>query len=370
MDKAPFDYRERCRRVQHNLAAANADFLLVSPSPDLFYLIGLNRPQSERLTLLMIPREGQIRLLLPHFEQALAEALATFFEVVTWQETQDPVALFASLLPNQGQGLRLAVAGKMFTHFLFRLQSAAAGATFITGTSIMDPVRMRKEPIEQEYLTAAGQAADRVYLALLERPLIGMTEQDLKARIMEMMPTYGHDMAGNAIIGSGPNGASPHHHVGKRQLAPGDGVVIDFGGMVHGYWSDMTRTIHVGPPSDEFRRVYDIVNEANQKAFEAVRPGVTAESIDKTARDHISRAGYGEAFLHRTGHGLGMDIHEPPYIVNGDRTVLEEGMVFSIEPGIYLKGEFGIRIEDIVVVTPNGARRFNQSTHALQVVTT
>jgi D-alanyl-D-alanine dipeptidase len=198
--------------------------------------------------------------------------------------------------------------------------------------------------------------------------LVGRDEIQIKAQLMGMMTEHGHEMAGGAIVAAGPNGASPHHHVSKRKISAGDALVVDFGGMVGGYWSDMTRTIHIGEPSKEFTRVYNIVNEANQKAFEAVKPGVTAESIDQAARDHITAAGYGEYFLHRTGHGLGLEIHEPPYLVGGDQTILAEGIVFSIEPGIYIAGKFGVRIEDIVVVTSEGARRFNLSTHDLQVI--
>ncbi len=362
------DFQGRCRRAQQNLQAADIDYLIVGPSTDLYYLIGLNRPQTERLTLLLLPREGDIRLMLPNFERALAEPLATFFEVFTWQETDDPTVLFASLLPNGGRGLQIGVAGKLFTHFLFRLQAAAPNTTFVAGSAIMDPVRMRKEPGEIEYLSAAGAAADRVYEALLQSLLIGLNEIEVKARLIELMAGSGHDMAGGALVGVGENGASPHHHVGPRQIVPGDAVVVDFGGMVGGYWSDMTRTFHVGEPAAEFIRAYQVVNEANQRAFEAVRPGVPAESIDRIARDHIAQAGYSDFFLHRTGHGLGLDVHEPPYIVGGDKTVLEEGMVFSIEPGVYIRGQFGVRIEDIVTVTADGARRFNLFTHELQLV--
>ncbi len=262
----------------------------------------------------------------------------------------------------------MAVAGKMFTHFLFRLQAAAPEAVFVSGAHEIEALRMHKEPLEIEQLEAAGAAADRVFHALLTEPLLGVTEREAKARIMSLLTEHGHDMAGGAIVGVGENGASPHHHVSDRAISHGDAVIVDFGGSVKGYWSDITRTFHVGNPSPEFMRAYATVNEANQKAFEAVRPGVTAESIDRVARDYIESAGFAGTFLHRTGHGLGLDIHEPPYLVGGDATVLEEGMVFSIEPGIYLRGEFGVRIEDIVLVTAAGAHRFNRSTHELQVL--
>ena len=374
MPAPAFDYAARCQRVREGLRAAGSDALLVGPSSDLFYLIGLNRPQSERLTLFILPaaEDERPRLLLPSFETALAEPLADFFDLIPWEETESPFERFAeSLPPAAGSGpLRLGVADQIFSHFLYKLQAAAPGAEFIPGGALLNPIRMVKEERELEYLTLAGAAADRTYYALLELPLVGMSEAEVKQQLMALLPRHGHDSGApaGAIVGVGENGASPHHHVGPRRIAPGDAIVVDFGSSINGYWSDMTRSFHIGPPSDEYRRVYDIVNEANQLAFEAVRPGVTAESIDAVARGHIAAAGYGAAFLHRTGHGLGFDIHEAPYIVQGDTTVLREGMVFSIEPGIYLKGRFGVRIEDIVTVTADGARRFNLSSHELQVI--
>ncbi len=374
MNNQPFDYAARCQRVREGLRAAGTDALLVGPSSDLFYLIGLNRPQSERLTLFILPasEDEAPRLLLPGFETALAEPLAHFFDLIPWEETESPFERFAASLPPAatGQPLRLGVADKIFSHFLYGLQAAAPEAEFVPGGALLNPIRMVKEARELEYLTQAGGAADRSYLALLELALIGMSEAEVKRQLMALLPEHGHDPGApsGAIVGVGENGASPHHHVGPRRIGPGDAIVVDFGSTVNGYWSDMTRSFHVGPPSDEYRRVYDVVNETNQLAFEAVRPGVRAESIDAVARRHIIAAGYGEGILHRTGHGLGFDLHEAPYIVSGDTTILREGMVFSIEPGIYLKGRFGVRIEDIVTVTANGARRFNFSTHELQVL--
>ena len=374
MQNQPFDYAARCQRVREGLRAAGSDALLVGPSSDLFYLIGLNRPQSERLTLFILPaaEDETPRLILPSFETALAEPLAHFFDLVPWEETDSPFERFAAALPPAAAGrpLRLGVADQIYAHFLYRLQAAAPEAEFVPGGALLNPIRMVKEARELDYLTQAGAAADRSYHALLELPLVGMSEAEVKQQLVALLPQHGHDPGApaGAIVGVGENGASPHHHVGPRRIGPGDAIVVDFGSTVNGYWSDMTRSFHVGPPSDEYRRVYDVVNETNQLAFEAVRPGVSAESIDAVARRHMTAAGYGEGILHRTGHGLGFDLHEAPYIVSGDTTILREGMVFSIEPGIYLKGRFGVRIEDIVTVTADGARRFNHSTHDLQVL--
>ena len=369
MGTSEFDFQARCRRVQANMIRAGVDYLLVGPSADLFYLIGLQRPQSERLTQLVIPADGDdIRLLLPAFERALAAPLASFFELVTWEETEDPVSRLASLIPNKGRGKCVAVSNKVFVHFAYLIHDKLSGASFVSGGTSIDPVRMRKEPGELELLVAASESTDRVFVELIKSGLVGLTEQEVKARIVELVPKHGQVTSGGGIVGTGANGASPHHHVSDTRLQAGDAVVIDFGGLYKGYCSDMTRTIHVGEPSPEFQRVYAIVLEANQRAFEAVRPGVVTESIDKVARDHITEAGYGEQFLHRTGHGIGLEVHENPYIVRGNDVVLEEGMTFSIEPGIYLEGNFGVRIEDLVVVKADGAQRLNKTPHSLPVL--
>jgi D-alanyl-D-alanine dipeptidase len=285
-----------------------------------------------------------------------------------WTEVENPAHLVASLVPDRTPTTTIAVGGQLYTYFLLRLQAAMPEGRFVVGDLVMEPVRMRKSSQEVELLRAASHCADAVWEALIELPLLGMTEKEILAHVHRLLLEKGHEAVGGGIVGIGANGASPHHHVSDRRVAKGDAVVADFGGTRKDYRSDLTRNFHVGPPDDEFLRVYEIVNEANQKAFEAVRPGVTAETLDRIARDHITQAGYGEAFLHRLGHGIGLDGHEAPYLVSGDRTVLDEGMTFSIEPGIYLEGRFGVRIEDIVVVTSGGAERLNESSHTLTVL--
>jgi Xaa-Pro aminopeptidase len=362
------DFRERCDRVRAEMDQQAIDYLLVGPSSDLVYLIGYAARQSERLTLFVLPRQGTPRLVMPRFELPRVEKLATFFEPASWTETENPTELLALLLPDRARDMTIAVGGQLYTYFLLRIQQAMPHARYVAGELVIEPVRMRKTPYEIDQLRGASEAADAVFEALLKLPLVGLSEKEILAHIHRLLLEKGHDSVGGGIVGIGPNGASPHHHVSDRQAAIGDAVVIDYGGVRNDYRSDITRTFHIGPPSDEFRRVYDIVNEANQKAFEAVCPGVLAERIDAAARDHIAAAGFGPQFLHRTGHGIGLDGHEPPYIVSGNKTPLEEGMAFSIEPGIYLAGKFGVRIEDIVVVTATGADRLNRATHVLQVV--
>jgi Xaa-Pro aminopeptidase len=362
------EFEARLDRVQSELAQHDLDYLLIGPSTDMVYLIAFPVRQSERMTILVIPREGTPRLVMPGFELPRVRSLPALFEPAPWEDGDDPSLLLASLLEADGAGPTVGVAGQLFSHFLFRLQAAAPRAQWRPGDVLMERVRMRKSPVEVEALRAAGHAADAVFEELLTLPVAGMTERDVLTEIHRLLLEKGHDTIGGGIAAFGANGASPHHGVSDRRAASGDAVVVDFGGVRRDYRSDLTRTFHLGPPSDEFRRVYETVNEANELAFQRVRPGVTAEALDAAAREHITAAGYGDAFLHRLGHGIGLDGHEAPYLVRGDTTVIEEGMTFSIEPGIYLQGRFGVRIEDIVVATFDGAERLNRSTHELQVI--
>jgi Xaa-Pro aminopeptidase len=362
------EYAGRLERVREQMERAGVDCLLVGPSTDLVYLTGLESRQSERMKLLMVPRDGEPRFVIPAFELPHLEALPPLFDAAPWVDGQQPAELLASLLPRKGGAPTVAVGAQLHTHFTLRIQSAAPDARYVSGEAVLEPARMRKTPYEVETLRAASEAADRVFEQLLRTPVEGRSEREVLGEIRRLLVANGHDsLTGGGIVGFGPNGASPHHYASDRRGAAGDAVVVDYGGVLGGYHSDLTRTFHLGAPGDEFREVYAIVSEANDAAVAAAGPGVTAEQIDRVARDVIERAGYGERFLHRTGHGIGLDGHEAPYLVTGDRTVLEEGMTFSIEPGIYLEGRFGVRIEDIVVVTANGVDRLNRSSHELQV---
>lgn len=362
------EYQERCNRVKVEMGLSGVDYLLVGPSSDLLYLIGYASRQSERLTLFVLPREEEPFLIIPHFELPRIEKIATFFDTIGWKETDNPIELLASIFPGRAVNKILAIGGQLYSNFLLGVQQEIPDAKYITGEQLMSSVRMRKSSYELEQIRIAGAAADQVFLTLLQMPLVGLTEKETLEIIHQLLIEKGHDSVAGGIVGAGSNGASPHHHASTYKLAMGEAVVIDYIGSLNGYKSDMTRTFHLGPPNSEFRRVYDIVNEANQLAFEAVRPGITAGYIDKVARDHITAAGYGPQFLHRTGHGIGLDAHEPPYIVANNETLLDIGMTFSIEPGIYLADKFGVRIEDIVVVTTEGAERLNLSTHELQII--
>jgi Xaa-Pro aminopeptidase len=362
------EFEARLERVRAAMEPLRIDYLLVGPSTDMVYLLDFGVRQSERMTILVLPREGTPRLVMPSFELDRVAALPQLFEPAPWGDGSDPAPLLASLLENGGAGATVAVGGQLFTHFFLRIRDAAPQARFVSGDAVLEPVRMRKSSSELDALRAASEAADAVFEELLTLPLAGATERELLGEIHRLLVEKGHDTVGGGIVAAGPNGAAPHHGASDRPIERGEAVVFDFGGVRANYRSDITRTVHVGEPSEEFRKIYELVDEANAAGFEAVRPGATAAAIDEVTRARIVDAGYGPHFTHRTGHGIGLDGHEAPYLVRGDETVLEEGMTFSIEPGIYLEGRFGVRIEDIVVVTAGGAERLNRSTHALQVV--
>jgi Xaa-Pro aminopeptidase len=228
-----------------------------------------------------------------------------------------------------------------------------------------------KSPAELALLEAAGAAADRVFAQIVTRPFAGRTELDVSEEIADLLKGEGVHGEGFSIVGAGPNSASPHHHAGSRVIQEGDAVVLDFGGPLQGYYCDITRTVFVGsaPESNsEAERVYNLVQAAQEAAVRAALPGMTCEQLDAVARDLISEAGYGQYFMHRLGHGIGLDGHEPPYLVHGNATTLQAGMSFSIEPGIYLPGRFGVRIEDTVYLTDQGAIRCNHAPRELTVV--
>ena len=229
-------------------------------------------------------------------------------------------------------------------------------------------MRAVKDGNELARLAAAGAAADAAYGEIIGMPFAGRRETDVAADLAGLLRRFGHEQVDFTVVGSGPNGANPHHEAGSRVIQRGDAVVLDFGGLMDGYGSDTTRTVCVGEPTPQIREVHDVVREAQQAAFEAVRPGVSCQEIDRVARAVITRAGFGEQFIHRTGHGIGVTTHEPPYMVEGEEQPLVPGMCFSIEPGIYLAGRFGVRIEDIVAVTAEGGQRLNNTDHGLAIV--
>ena len=337
--------------------------LLVAPGPDLRYFTGYQPTVvAERLNLLVVRPGRDPVLVLPGFEAVdAADAGVTLLE---WTDGQDPYAATAALLEPG----RYAVSDVCWALHVFALQDAAPESTFTSMTAALPLLRAVKDADELERMAAAGAAVDATFEAILRVPFAGRTELDIAADLTRLLREHDHERVEFTIVGSGPNGAKGHHDAGDRVIQPGDAVVLDFGGFVDGYGSDTTRTVHVGEPSDEHREVYDVVRSAQEAAVAAVRPGVSCQEIDRAARSVIEAAGYGPLFNHRTGHGIGVETHEPPYIVAGETQLLEPGMCFSVEPGIYVPGEFGVRIEDIVAVTEDGGRRFNHTSREMQLV--
>lgn len=354
------DLSSRLARAQAATRSAEMDALLISPGPDLRYLTGYDAIALERLTCLVLPAVGDPRVVVPRLESPAAAASplgALGLEILTWDETDDPYAIVGGLLPTRGQ---VGLDNLMWAEKVLRLRDAMPQVTQRLAGTVLRNLRMRKSADEVASLRAAGSAIDRVHEQVPGWLRAGRTERQVGNDIAEAILAEGHVRVDFVIVGSGPNGASPHHELSDRVIEQGDPVVVDIGGtMPDGYCSDETRTYSVGRPPDGFTDYYTVLQAAQAAACEAVRPGTSAESIDAVARRIITDAGYGENFMHRTGHGIGLQTHEDPYIVSGNADPLEPGMAFSIEPGIYFEGRHGARIEDIVVCTESGVEPLN-----------
>ncbi|MBO0770041.1 MAG: aminopeptidase P family protein [Actinobacteria bacterium] len=362
---------ERLARAAEAARAAGLAALLLTPGPELQYLTGYDAHQSERLTCLVVPAGNEPFLIVPRLEQpaALASPASRMgLETIAWDETGDPYALVAGRLGLTGETRPVGVADQMWALMVLRLRDALPGTGQVLAGPVLSGMRVRKSPAEVAALRAAGAAIDRVHRRVPGWLRPGRTEREVAADISGAIVAEGHVRADFAIVASGPNAASPHHEPSDRKLAPGDAVVVDIGGtMPSGYCSDCTRTYAIGSPPPEFAAYYEVLARAQDAACAAVRPGVPAEAVDAAARDPITAAGYGQYFIHRTGHGIGLETHEDPYLVAGNSEPLAPGMAFSVEPGIY-PGPHGARIEDIVVCTDDGCDRLNNVTRDLVVV--
>ncbi len=358
----------RLELVRDAVRAAGLDAVLLSPGPDLRYVTGYDAKQLERLTCLAVRADGDPALFVPRLELRAAQASpagSMGLDIVDWEETADPFRLVADRL---GDVAAVGLSDRMWALFVLRFRDTLPAARLSLASAALRPLRMRKTPAEVAALREAGEAIDRVHARVPGWLRPGLTEREVGSRITEAILAEGHAAVDFVIVGSGPNAASPHHEVSDRVLQRGDAVVVDIGGtMPSGYCSDCTRTYAISEPPAEFTAYYKVLYGAQEAACAAVRPGVTAESIDAAAREPITAAGYGPAFFHRTGHGIGLEGHEDPYIVAGNREVLEPGMTFSVEPGIY-PGPHGARIEDIVVCTAGGYERLNNAPRELVTV--
>jgi Xaa-Pro aminopeptidase len=362
------DFAQRMGRAAEQAEAVGLTGILVAPGPDLAYFTGYQPIAiTERITMLVLQSSREPAMIVPILERPDAEAApgAAALSLADWRDGSDPYAATAKLLDPNG---RYAISDSAWAMHVLALQKAVPDSTYVSMTSTLPMLRAIKDAEELERLAAAGAAADASFERIAKVRFAGRREREIAADLAGFLRDYGHSQIDFTVVGSGPNGANPHHEMSERTIEEGDMIVLDFGGIKHGYGSDTTRTVHVGEPTDEEREVYEIVRRAQQAGFEAVQPGVECQEIDRAARKVIADAGYGDYFIHRTGHGIGLTTHEPPYMVEGETRQLEPGMCFSIEPGVYLPGRFGVRIEDIVTVTAKGGRRLNNTTHELQIV--
>ena len=376
-------YADRLAAAQRIVAERGLAALLVGVGADLRYLTGYPAMGLERLTMLVLPARGRGTLIVPRLEAAPARlstaVAANLVDLATWEETESAHALVARLVAASADRgtpvdrLSVAVSDTLWASHVLRLQEVLPGP-FELGSMVTRTLRMAKHPDEIELLRLAAHAADRVVDAISLGRLVGRTEADVSREVRELLVAEGHDRADFAIVGSGPNSSSPHHEASDRVIGPGEPIVLDIGGPLGGYGSDTTRMLWVtggdpsaGPPG-EFLTAFDALSRAQAAATAAVRPGVRAEDVDTAARDVIAAAGLGPNFIHRTGHGIGLEPHEDPYLVAGNRETLLEGTAFSIEPGIYFEGRWGMRLEDIVVCGPDGPVVLNVSDHALRIV--
>jgi Xaa-Pro aminopeptidase len=359
--------QQRLARVRHAMIERGVDALLLSLGADLPWLTGYQAMPLERLTMLVLPVDGPATLVVPALEAPRVQEDPDVFALRPWGEAEDPVAIVAGLVGSAGS---LAISDRAWATFLIALQTALPSARWTRASTVTSPLRAVKDVEELEALAAASAAADRVAAQLLggEIPLIGRTEKEVSDDISRRLIAEGHQSVNFAIVGSGPNSASPHHEPGRRVIGPSEAVVCDFGGTMNSYCSDITRTVCSGAPPAQFSELYEVLQAAQKLGVQAGVVGVACEAVDAAARRVIAAAGYGDAFIHRTGHGIGLEEHEDPYMVAGNTTPLAAGHAYSVEPGIYLAGRFGARIEDIVVATPQGPLALNTVDHSLVVV--
>jgi len=358
----------RMSAVRERMRALGTDTLLLSLGADLPWLTGYAAMPLERLTMLVLPVDGNATLVVPHLEAPRVESRPDLFSLRPWAETEDPIDIVTGLIGRSRR--RLAVSDRTWATFLLALQATLPRATWARASTVMSPLRAVKDDDEVAALRRAATAADRVAAALVTGriPLLGRTEAEVSRELGERLVEEGHASVNFAIVGSGPNSASPHHEPGTRPIGAGEAVVCDFGGTLDGYCSDITRTVFTGPPPEEFLDLYSVLLGAQAAAVDSARVGVPCQDVDAVARDLITDGGFGPHFIHRTGHGIGMEEHEDPYLVSGNREPLVAGHAFSVEPGIYVPGRWGARIEDIVVATDAGPDPLNRADHALAVV--
>ena len=362
-------HNERLAAAQRELRQRSAGLLVVGLSSSMQYLTGFTDEPGERLLVLLVPRDGEPVFVVPELYADQVRAAAGL-EAFVWADQDGAEGALASAVERfRRLPGAILVEDCLWAGFLLACQKAWPKREFASATPILSALRMRKDTREVELLRRAGAIADEAFRGVVETPFVGRTELEVAAVLTDLMRGAGaDDVAFAPLVASGTAAALPHYRAGQRRIGRGDVVILDFGCRTGGYHSDISRTVSCGAPSRDVQAAHEAVREAQQRAVDAVRPGVPAEEIDRAARDALTARGLGDRFIHRTGHGVGLDIHESPYIVAGNQVPLEPGMAFSVEPGVYFPGRFGIRIEDVVVVTESGSTPMTTVTHELTIV--
>ena len=362
-------FAERITKVQNLMRLDNVDALLLSVGADLPYFIGYEAMPLERLTMLIIRDEGNPTLVIPKLERARVTERPTIFNIREWGETEDPIEIVATALTGS---VRVAIGDTTWTRFTIELLKRMPSIDLLRANPITSQLRSIKSTEELERLQQAASAVDKIAYRLQngQIELIGKTEREISEELGRQIISEGHSKVNFAIVAAGENAASPHHEAGERRIQKSEIVLCDFGGTMYGddgvgYCSDVTRCVWTGNPPQEFVEMYGVLQEAQRKQVQEATHGTPAQQVDRVGRQIISAAGYGEFFVHRTGHGIGVEAHEEPYIVEGNVDPIQSGNVFSIEPGIYIPQKWGIRLEDIVAVTESGPLSLNTVNHDL-----
>lgn len=361
----------RVGRVAERMRALGVDALTLSVGPDLPWLVGYEAMPLERITMAVLLADGTCSLVVPELE-APRVVSRDHFSVIPWGETDDPIAL---IVERVGEAGTIAFGDRTWSRFLIELQDRLPNRRWLRSNEVTGPLRAVKDDHEIDMLARAGAIVDEIAVELQQGriPLVGRTEAEVSADLSRRIIERGHGRVNFAIVAAGENAASPHHEAGDRRIEAGEVVLCDFGGTLFdewgvGYCSDITRCVWTGPVPTEAARIYDLLEAAQSAGVRAATVGASCESVDSACRDRISAGGYGEWFIHRTGHGIGVEEHEDPYMVSGNVAAIEAGNAFSVEPGIYLPGRFGFRLEDIVVATGEGPRSLNNAPHGLAEV--
>ena len=361
---------QRLASLRGEMRSAGVGLAAIAPTDTVRYLLGFSPLGDERACMLLVG-ETRAAVLMPSLNAEQAAAQAPELQLVRWDDDAGPGAALRATLQRVGiasdDPMKVAVDPEMRADHLMLLQDALPAARTVTSALVIDPLREVKDADELALLQRASDVADSAVRAALGACAPGVTELAVAEAIDRTFRAAGSEPE-FAVVGGGPHGAFPHHETGPRPLRDGDAVVIDVGGILNGYHSDITRMAFVGEPDDRYHEVHGVVEAAVVAAIAATRPGATCGEVDAAARGVIEDAGYGELFVHRTGHGLGLSGHEPPWIMRGNDAVLAPGAVHSIEPGIYLPGELGVRLEEIVHVTESGCERFSALARRVHVV--